>query len=47
MSDLDSLALDLEGAIDAAAETVPGAAARKRGQRVTRTRARNGAVSVK
>jgi diacylglycerol O-acyltransferase / wax synthase len=45
MADLDSFALDLEGAIEEIVVTLPADA--RNGQRTTRTRARNGAVSVK
>jgi WS/DGAT/MGAT family acyltransferase len=45
MADLDSFALDLEGAIDELVATLPKQS--KNGQRTTRARARNGAVSVK
>jgi hypothetical protein len=44
MADLDSFGLDLEGAVEEIAATLP---AGKRTQRTTRARARNGAVSVK
>jgi WS/DGAT/MGAT family acyltransferase len=44
MADLDSFGLDLEGAVEEIAATLP---AGKRPQRTTRARARNGAVSVK
>jgi WS/DGAT/MGAT family acyltransferase len=46
MADLDSFALDLEAAIDEIVATLP-AEAKKKSQRTTRARARNGAVSVK
>jgi WS/DGAT/MGAT family acyltransferase len=45
MADLDSFALDLNGAIDEAAATLSEAP--KPAQRTTRSRARNGAVSLK
>jgi len=45
MADLDSFALDLEGAIEEVVATLPADA--RNGQRTTRARARNGAVSVK
>ena len=45
MADLDSFALDLEGAIDEIVATLP--ARPKKPQRTSRARARNGAVSVK
>jgi hypothetical protein len=45
MADLDSFALDLEGAIDELAATLPEP--REKAQRTTRSRARNGAVSLK
>jgi diacylglycerol O-acyltransferase len=45
MADLDSFALDLEGAIDEIADTLPDSGGKA--QRTTRSRARNGAVSVK
>ena len=44
MADLDSFALDLEAAIDEIVATVPKGG---KAQRMTRARARNGAVSVK
>jgi diacylglycerol O-acyltransferase / wax synthase len=46
MADLDSFGLDLEGAIGEIVATAP-ARASKNGQRTTRARARNGAVSVR
>jgi WS/DGAT/MGAT family acyltransferase len=46
MADLDSFALDLEGAIEEIAATVP-TSPKANAQGTTRTRARNGAVSVK
>ena len=45
MADLDSFALVLEGAIDEVAATLPDSG--EKAQRTTRSRARNGAVSVK
>jgi hypothetical protein len=45
MADLDSFGLDLESAIEEIAATLPPAKAN--GQRSTRARARNGAVSVR
>jgi hypothetical protein len=45
MADLDSFALDLEGAVEEIVVTLP--AAQRKLQRTTRARARNGAVSVK
>jgi hypothetical protein len=44
MADLDSLALDLEGAVQEIVSTAPP---RGRDQRTTRARTRNGTVSVK
>jgi hypothetical protein len=45
MADLDSFALDLEGAMEEIVATLPERP--KKSQRTTRARARNGAVSVK
>jgi hypothetical protein len=45
MADLDSFALDLEGAIEEVLVTVP--AEKRKAQRTSRARTRNGAVSVR
>src|SRR5829696_5932550 len=47
MADLDSFGLDLEGAIEEVAATLPAQPKKKKPQRTSRARARNGAVSVK
>jgi hypothetical protein len=47
MADLDSFALDLEGAVREIVDATPAPARTKRAQRTTRARTSNGAVSVK
>jgi WS/DGAT/MGAT family acyltransferase len=47
MADLDSFGLDLEAAIEEIVATLPSKPKKKKPQRTSRARARNGAVSVK